>query len=52
MSQRKIENCIHILYIAVFVYIVLSLAVATARIDYPCKTWPTAPIGCLQRPIT
>lgn len=37
MSQRKIENCIHILYIAVFVYIVLSLAVATARIDYPCK---------------
>ena len=37
MIQRKMEKCIHILYVFMLIYIILSLVVATGKIDYPCK---------------
>ena len=37
MIQRKMEKCIHISYVFMLIYIILSLVVATGKIDYPCK---------------
>lgn len=37
MVQRKMEKCIHISYVLMFIYIILSLLVTAVKIDYPCK---------------